>query len=163
MGAIMSVRKRNWFTNLQHRDIDPKAREIAAVKGKPGDWKKYIERAAESLGIEPQEAWIVDYTANGSRHIETFERKKDADAREAEVTVNIDKGIHTATSKSITVAQAAEDWLAYVGGEGRERSTLEQYEQHIRLHILPRIGNEKLARLTTPRMEALRDELLKSM
>jgi integrase len=112
---------------------------------------------------EAKEAWIVDYVANGSRHIETFERKKDADAREAEVTVNIDKGLHTATSKSITVAEAAADWLAYVEGEGRERSTIEQYRQHVRLHIVPRLGNEKLAKLTTPRIQALRDELIKSM
>src|SRR5262249_49533509 len=41
---------------------------------------------------EAREAWIVDYTANGSRHIETFERKKDADAREAQVTVDVSKG-----------------------------------------------------------------------
>jgi hypothetical protein len=30
---------------------------------------------------EQKEAWIVDYAVNGSRHIETFGRKKDADAR----------------------------------------------------------------------------------
>jgi integrase len=112
---------------------------------------------------EAREAWIVDYVANGSRHIETFERKKDADAREAEVTVNIDKGVHTATSKSITVAQAAQDWISYIEGEGRERSTIVRYRQLVRIHIVPRIGNEKLAKLTTPRINAFRDGLLKSM
>jgi len=61
---------------------------------------------------EAREAWIVDYTANGSRHIETFERKKDADAREAQVTVDVGKGVHTAASKSMTVAQ---DWIIYRG------------------------------------------------
>jgi integrase len=112
---------------------------------------------------EAREAWIVAYSANGSRHIETFKRKKDADAREAEVTVNVDKGVHTATSKSVTVTQAAEDWLGYVGGEGRERSTVERYEQLVRLHIIPRLGNEKLAKLTTPRINAFRDDLLKAI
>ena len=112
---------------------------------------------------EAKEAWIVDYAVNGSRHLKTFERKKDADAYEAQVSVDVGKGIHTPESKSVTVAQAAEDWLGYVGGEGRERSTLEAYSQHVRLHIVPRIGNEKLAKLTTPRIQALRDELIKSM
>jgi integrase len=112
---------------------------------------------------EAREAWIVDYTANGSRHIETFQRKKDADAREAQVTVDVSKGTHTAPSKSITVAQAAEDWIKYIEGEGRERSTIERYEQFVRIHIVPRIGNERLAKLTTPRINAFRDELLKSM
>jgi integrase len=112
---------------------------------------------------ETKEAWIVDYSVNGSRHIETFKRKKDADRREAEVAVNVGKGIHTPESKSITVAQAAEDWISYIQGEGRERSTVKQYYQHVRHHIVPRLGSEKLAKLTAPRINAFRDELIKSM
>ena len=63
--------------------------------------RKWLTRNGEA-----KEAWIVDYSVNGSRHIETFERKKDADAREAQVTVDVGKGIHIAPSKSPTVAQA---------------------------------------------------------
>jgi integrase len=88
--------------------------------------------------------------------------KKDADARRSQVSVDVKEGVHTAASKSKTVAQAAEDWLGYVRGEGRERSTVERYRQLVD-HILPRLGNEKLARLTTPRINAFRDDLLKSM
>jgi integrase len=128
-----------------------------------GDIMSVRKRTWTTRKGETKEAWIVDYVANGSRHIETFERKKDADARQAEVTVNIDKGVHTATSKSITVAQAANDWLGYVEGEGRERSTTGRYEQLVRLYILPRLGNERLAKLTTPRINAFRDELLKDI
>src|SRR4029077_18550442 len=47
--------------------------------------------------------------------------------------------------------------------EGRERSTVEQYRQHVRQHIVPRIGNEKLAGLTSPRINAFRDALVKAM
>jgi integrase len=112
---------------------------------------------------ESKEAWIVDYVdQDGDRHIETFKLKKDADARKSQVSVDVEKGIHTAASKSKTVAQAAEDWLGYVRGEGRERSTVERYRQLVD-HILPRLGNEKLAPLTTPRVNAFRDDLLKSM
>lgn len=78
----MSVRKRIWFTRLQRKEIDPKAKEIATVRGKPGDWKEkeYIGRAAQLLGIEPQEAWLVDYVDQaGERRFKNFERKKDAD------------------------------------------------------------------------------------
>jgi len=159
----MSVRKRTWFTSVQRKKIDPKAREIAIVKGDADDWRAYIDRAAELLGIEPQEKWVVDYSDQHGRHIETFKLKKDAEAREAQVTVDVAKGIHTAASKSITVAQAAEDWLNYIGGEGRERTTVHRYREIVRLHIIPRLGNEKLAKLTTPRINAFRDDLLKSM
>jgi integrase len=112
---------------------------------------------------EAKEAWIVDYAVNGSRHIETFARKKDADEREAQVTVDVGKGIHTAVSKSKTVAQAADDWMSYVEGEGRERTTIHRYREIVRLHIVPRLGNEKLAKLTTPRINTFRDELVGSL
>jgi integrase len=110
---------------------------------------------------EAKEAWIVVYADQfGKRHIKTFDRKKDADEYHATVKVDVRQGIHTAESSSITVAQAADDWITYVKLEGRERSTFEQYQRHIRLHIAPRIGREKLSKLTTPRIQAFRDDLL---
>jgi integrase len=110
---------------------------------------------------EAKEAWIVDYVdGQGARHIETFERKKDADSFQATVKVDIGRGVYTAPSKSVTVARAAEDWITYVEREGRERSTLAQYRQHVDRHIVPRIGREKLAGLTTPRINAFRDDML---
>jgi integrase len=113
---------------------------------------------------EKKEAWIIDYfDQDGERHIRTFARKKDADECHATVKVDVRQGVHTAPHKSITVAQAADDWIAYVELEGRERSTLAQYCQHAGRHIKPRIGHEKLASLTTPRINAFRDELLASM
>src|SRR6185295_1043110 len=61
---------------------------------------------------ERKEAWIVDYVdAQGERHIETFIRKKDADARHAQVRVDVEGGVHVAPSKSITIAHAADLWL----------------------------------------------------
>lgn len=113
---------------------------------------------------EQKECWIVDYVdQSGDRHIQTFERKKDADEYQATVKVDVRQGVHTPQSKGTTVSQAAEDWIAYVKLEGRERSTLEQYRQHVTHHINPRLGREKLAKLTTPRINAFRDDLLANM
>jgi integrase len=113
---------------------------------------------------EKKESWIADYTdQDGERHIKTFERRKDADAYHSTVKVDVRQGVHTAPSKSITVAEAAEDWIAFVELEGRERSTVAQYRQHADQHIKPRIGREKLAKLTTPRVNAFRDDLLARM
>jgi integrase len=121
--------------------------------------RKWVTRRGEA-----KEAWIVDYTdQQGDRHIETFERKKDADARHATVKVNVRQGIHTAPSKSETVAEAAERWLNRVEAEGRERGTLAQYRQHVRLHMAPRIGRYKLAQLTPAKVEAFRDDLLANL
>jgi integrase len=109
-----------------------------------------------------REAWVVDYyDPRGERHTETYGRKKDAEARAATVAVNMREGIHTALATSITIGEAAEDWLAAVEREGRERATLAQYRQHA-AHIVPRLGHMRLAALTTPAVAAFRDDLLAS-
>jgi integrase len=108
---------------------------------------------------EAKEAWIVDYVdQQGDRHIETFERKKDADAYQDKVRTDVRAGVHTAHNKSITVIEAAENWLNHVQREGRERSTLDHYRQHVE-HLRP-LHRYKLASLTTPRLNSFRDELL---
>lgn len=85
---------------------------------------------------EIKEAWIVDYAVNGSRHLKTFERKKDADVYYAQVSVDVGKGIRVAPSKSITVVEAGKLWIKAcdVEGEELERATINNYKQHLRLH-----------------------------
>jgi integrase len=105
---------------------------------------------------ESKEAWIVAYAdANGKARIETFARKKEADARHSEIKVDVAKGVHTPLSRSVTVATAARDWLAFVELEGIEKATLKNYRTTVELHIIPRIGAEKLAKLTTPAHQRL--------
>jgi len=112
---------------------------------------------------EIKTAWVVDYVAqDGGRHLKTFARKKDADAYHAKVNVDVAAGIHTPASKSITVEKAAEQWLTYLKGEDRERSTVEAYRSLLTHHILPRIGRIKLSALSKPFIEGFRDELLAS-
>jgi integrase len=107
---------------------------------------------------ERKEAWIVDYAVNGERHIETFERKKEADAREAEVTVNVGKGIHIAPNKTPTVREAGEMWLK-AHGDDLERGTVLTYSEHLKLHIVPYLGPHRLAHLTTPVIRQFADDL----
>ena len=108
---------------------------------------------------EQKEAWIVDYSIGGSRHIETFARKKDADAREAQITVDTGKGIHIAPNKTPTVAEASEMWLK--DAEGRlERATVESYRQHVDQHIRPYVGPLKLSQLSVPAVRNFMDKLL---
>src|SRR5262245_828339 len=118
--------------------------------------RKWVTRRGEA-----KEAWIVDYAdQDGDRHIETFERKKDADAFHATVRVDVSKGDHIAPSKSETVAEAAERWIKRGEALGRERTTVRQYRQHIDLHIGPRIGAVKLAHVTAAKVETFRDDIL---
>lgn len=50
-------------------------------------------------------------------------------------------------------------WLATAEGAGLERSTVNQYGQHIRLHINPFIGQLKLSMLNIPVLRAFEDRL----
>jgi integrase len=109
---------------------------------------------------DAREAWIVDYTdQKGDRHIETFDRKKDADAKHAEVKVDVRAGIHVAPSKSITVAQAGKNWIDAAKSNGLERTTVDQYEQHLKYHIEPFIGGLKLSEVSAQVARKLEDQL----
>ena len=110
-----------------------------------------------------QTAWVADYfDQHGSRRIKTFAKKKEADAFLVTTQGEVARGVHTPESASITVAEACEIWIERGELEKLERTTLKQYRSHADLHIKPsRIGREKLARLSTPTIEAFRDDLLK--
>jgi integrase len=113
---------------------------------------------------ETKTAFIVDYTdQDGDRHIKTFEKEREAEDYAATVRIAVKKGTHKAPSKSITVEEACEKWIKGVEADGRERSTLAGYRQHVALHIGPRLGKTKLANLTDDKVEAFRDDLLANM
>jgi integrase len=108
---------------------------------------------------EERTAWLVDYRdAEGHRRFETFERKKDADARAAKVAVRIEEGVHVAASKSPTVKQAGEDWIK--AAEKRlERATVLQYRELFNLHIVPFLGSVKLSKLAPADIRRFKDRL----
>ena len=120
------------------------------------------KRAWTTRSGEDREAWIVDYTdQGGKRRLKTFDRKKEADAFAATASVEVREGVHVADSASITVKGAGDLWIAArEAGEDRlERSTTEQYRQHLDLHIAPFIGQTLLSKLTGPKVRAFEDAL----
>jgi hypothetical protein len=59
---------------------------------------------------EIRERWVVDYVdQSGTRRLKTFARKRDADAYEATVRVNVANGIHS--HSRTTIAAAGQQWL----------------------------------------------------
>jgi len=109
---------------------------------------------------EDREAWVIEYRdGEGHRHLETFKRKKDADARHAEVTVDVKAGVHVAASKSITVAEAGESWIKASEAAKLQRSTIQQYREHVDQHIAPMIGKLRLSDLNIPTVRNFQDKL----
>jgi integrase len=109
---------------------------------------------------EQKEAWVVDYVDQaGKRRLKTFAKKKAADNFAATANVEIRAGVHTADSASITIREAGRLWLESGENAGLERSTLDAYRQHLRLHIEPYLGNLKLSQISAPMVREFMDRL----
>lgn len=112
-----------------------------------------------SAGVE-REAWVVDYADSaGTRRLKTFRLKKEAEAFRATASIEVQEGVHVAERASVTVGVAGRLWLAGVERAGREKSTVNQYRQHVDLHLAPFIGDSKLTELTLPRLRDFEDKL----
>lgn len=109
---------------------------------------------------EQKSAWVVDYVdIQGKRRLKTFTKKKEADQFAATAKVEVREGVHVADSATITVEEAGKLWIAAVKGSDLERSSVEDYERTLRLHITPFIGATKLTGLNTIRLRSFEDEL----
>lgn len=109
-------------------------------------------------------AWQVDYRDQaGKRRSKQFARKKDAETWLTTAAYQVGLGMHTPDSQTITVARAADLWIARGKRENLEASTLAAYEQHVRLHIAPLCGDRKLSQITRPMAEGWRDELMEKL
>jgi hypothetical protein len=101
--------------------------------------------------------WIADYTdGSGRRHQRRFKHKREALALHDQMKVAIRAGTHVSLPNDLIVAGVADKWLKRVEANARERGTLKSYREHVNLHILPRIGKHKLAKLTKGHIEHFR-------
>lgn len=90
----------------------------------------------------------VDYRdGEGHRRHKQFSTHKEADEFAKRVEVAVLDGEHVPASKSITVEEAGKRWIEAITDSKLERSTVQDYERSLRLHIVPLIGNVKLTNL----------------
>lgn len=115
---------------------------------------------------EEKTAWVVDYKdQNGARAIRTFKTRGEAKEFETTMRGEVRDKRHVIASKSITVAEAGEEWLKAVEhGRGdrdpAEASTLRQYRQHLEDYIKPALGTVKLADLSKTDVVKFRTDML---
>jgi len=118
------------------------------------------KRRWTSNGFE-HETWVVDYAdTRGKRRLKSFQRKKDADEFLKRAGVEVLDGLHVADSDSVTVEAAGRLWIAARARVGREASTVEQYRQHLDLHIVPFLGKTRLNAVTVPGVRNFEEKLL---
>lgn len=122
------------------------------------------KRTWKTASGEQRECWVADYTdQTGKRHVKAFKLKKEAYEAHDKVRTDIRTGAHVPVSGKQTVADLCQAWIKDIEAKGRERTTLAQYRQHVRLHINPRIGGVRVAKLTDEHLRKFRDDLLASM
>lgn len=118
------------------------------------------KRTWKTSAGEAREAWVVDYfDQHGKRCFKTFQYKRKADNFAAQTRVEVRDGLHVAENASATISKAGELWLKSAEAHGLERATLDQYRQHLNLHIVPFIGNMKLSQMNAPTVRAFEDKL----
>jgi len=107
--------------------------------------------------------WQVDYRDNkGQRRSKQFSTKRDAEAFAATTTVEVREGLHVADRASVTLIDAAAKWIESAEAADLEISTIIQYQQHLRLHVVPVLGNVLLSKLTLPMIREFEDRLRES-
>jgi integrase len=120
-----------------------------------------IRKRSWVSGGEEKTAWVVYYAdQDNKRHIKTFKTRRDADKWKTQALYEVSQGTHTPPSTNTTVTEAGEKWLEQAKIDGLERTTLLQYEQHLRLHIKPLIGGRKLASLAPDAIADFRNKLI---
>lgn len=117
---------------------------------------------------EQREAWVLAFTdRKGVRHKEQFAKKRDAEAKRVEVEGQIDKGAFRADAKTKTVTDAIDAYTKYLErrhGRGEQVTTmyLRNTKGQLQTHVLPELGDTKLAELTaravTDLIEKLKDD-----
>ncbi|MGY4224885.1 integrase [Bradyrhizobium sp. USDA 4503] len=103
------------------------------------------------------------WRANGKRHAETFRgTKAEARKRLRALTRAVDTHEHVDPNK-ITIAAWTEQWIA-AGAPGRKKTrvgqrTLERYEELLRVHVKPKLGEKLLQKLKATEIDELYREL----
>lgn len=104
--------------------------------------------------------WVIDYNdAAGKRCTETRKTKGAAEARLDEIKREMRDGTHVTHRDGISVKEAGEAWIKACDADGLERSTLDQYRQHLNLHIVPFLGDTRLPNLTIPAVKHFQGKL----
>lgn len=103
------------------------------------------------------------WRANGKRHTKTFHGTKVEARKEMRaLTSKVDTGEHVDPSK-ITVGQWVDQWIT-AGAPGRKKQkvgqrTLERYEELLRVHVKPKLGEKILQKLKASEIDELYAEL----
>lgn len=106
-------------------------------------------------------SYAIKYrTPDGRQKLETIGPSKKVAERALTERLAAVNGGRYAELKQATFAAFAERWLTEYAEPRLKESTLESYQRHFRLHLVPALGRYQLTSITTGRIEELVNELL---
>ncbi|MEH3121092.1 MAG: site-specific integrase [Sphingomonas phyllosphaerae] len=110
-------------------------------------------------------AWIVRYKDGGGVYRQkTFERKKEADKYRTQVEAEMNAGIHRPDAERMTIADLCAKFMDHNHerlADGRiGNARIKDLDTSIRLHILPHIGNMKVASVGLHDLEQWRVKMM---
>ena len=123
---------------------------------------RFVSAVGEAPLARLKEAWVVDYRdQGGTRHLKTFERKREADAYHGMVAHDVRAGIHTRRQQEPHRRQGGRIVVRELrGGRARTcRRSMSSYRIVLDKHINPLIGAVKLSTLTVPMARTFEDRL----
>jgi integrase len=95
-----------------------------------------------------ENSWRLRYYVGDVRHAVTFRgTKKEAEAELRRLLGDADKGAHVAVDKKRTLSVWAGEWIELKAAE-RQHKTVARYEDLLRLHVLPKLGDRLLQQIT---------------
>jgi integrase len=107
-----------------------------------------MKRSRGSGGMQRrgENSWRLRYYEGDDRHEVTFRgTKREAEAKLRSLLESIDKGTHVAADKK-TLTQWVDEWIALKAAE-REHRTVFRYEDLLRKHVLPTLGDRQLQQI----------------
>ena len=114
-----------------------------------------INRKRKGTGYK---VWYRDQSGRG--HAKVFDRKKDAEAFEAKITLMKRQGdLDDLDAGKQTLADFTEEWWKRYAERSLERKTLQVYATLWDLHILPRLGDRQLRALKPALIETFAADL----
>jgi integrase len=111
-----------------------------------------------SMQQRGENSWRLRYYVGDIRHALTFRgTKKEATEKLRGLLSDADKGTHVAPDKT-TLRQWAEDWIKLKAAE-RQHKTVARYEDLLKKHVLPKLGDRPLQQIKSIEIQLLYAEM----
>jgi integrase len=119
------------------------------------------QRGTGTIRADGEDKWIVRAPVGGKQVSRTVHgTRRDAEKRLRALLTEVDSGYHRERKR--TVADLLAKWYDLVAPD-RSPQTTRRYESHMRVHLLPALGDLPLDRLGPAEIDALYAEMRKTM